>query len=262
DKPTSPILRPQRKPRTPPSRPSWQLCSASTRHYFCNSASSRMRTRSMPIFLCNRSLPKNSNRMHLNQHSVTRQDTKTTITPTLQQPVVVRRTDSRRRTEQTQAEKPEGRENGCRSFCLYRAGVPVACSHGGARYHRDGNSHCPGVGHHRDGLVWGAGSTCIGTRPSRIQHGEVSQPLHAAYLRLCNPGLRGNCSNDHRIARADLYSIPCLRQARLVVLGLAQGLSRIQLLQGGGRGHAEWSVSCSRQLLRSAGPELVGPFID
>ena len=195
------------------------------------------------------------------------------------------------------------------------------------------------------GLVRRAGSTRIGARRGRVQHGEVPQPLHAAYLRLCdgellrqlhprtwlfhqglhrrrhnqscepdwirwfqhhaerdqcgilqdragmlnthdvpvlrhrvlcgaiplspvgrnrvcNRGLRRNCGNDHRIARADLYSIPCLRQARLVVLGMAQGLSRIQLLQGRRRGHAECSVSCSDELLHPTWPERVGPFID
>ena len=231
------------------------------------------------------------------------------------------------------------------SLPVYRSGLPVACRHGGALHYSDGDSHRPGAGHHRDGLVRGAGSTCIGTRRSRIQHGEVSQPLHAAYLRLrdgellrqfhprtwlfpqglhrrrhnqscepnwirwfqhhaerdqcgifqdragtaeyhdvpllrdrvlcgaippspvgrncfCNRGLRRNCGNDHRIARADLYSVPCLRQARLVVLGMAQGLSRIQLLQGRGRSHSECFVSCADQLLPPAWPELVGPFID
>jgi hypothetical protein len=47
--------------------------------------------------------------------------------------------------------------------------------------------------------------------------------------RVCNRGLRRNCGNNHRIARADLYSVPCLRQAGLVVLGMAQGVSWIQL---------------------------------
>ena len=35
----------------------------------------------------------------------------------------------------------------------------------------------------------------------------------------------GAIASDHRLPRADLYSVPCLRQARLVVLGMAQGLS-------------------------------------
>ena len=39
--------------------------------------------------------------------------------------------------------------------------------------------------------------------------------------RFRNSGLWRNCGNDHRIARADLYPISCLRQARLAVLGLA-----------------------------------------
>ena len=80
--------------------------------------------------------------------------------------------------------------------------------------------------------------------------------------RVRNRGLRRNRGNDHRIARADLYSIPCLRQARLVVLGMAQGLSRIQLLQGRRRSHAECSVSCSDELLPPTWPERVGPFND
>ena len=51
-------------------------------------------------------------------------------------------------------------------------------------------------------------------------------------------GLWRNCGNDHRITRADLYPVSCLRQARLAVLGMAQGVSRIQLLQGRRRSHA------------------------
>jgi len=53
---------------------------------------------------------------------------------------------------------------------------------------------------------------------------------HAGRDNLCHPGLRCDCGNNHWIARAYLYPIPCLRQARLAVLGLAQGVSRIQLL--------------------------------
>src|ERR1700685_363126 len=231
------------------------------------------------------------------------------------------------------------------SHPVHRSGLPVACRHSGACHHSDGGAHGPGAGHYRDGLVRSAGSTRICTRRSRVHHGEVSQPIHAAYLRLrdgellrqfhsrtwlfsqglhrrrhdqscesnwirwfhhhaerdqccifqdragtpeyddvpllCDgvlcgaipPGLVGrnrfrnrglwrNCGNDHRIARADLYSIPCLRQTRLVVLGMAQGLSRIQLLQSCGRSHSECFVSCADQLLPPAWSELVGPFID
>jgi len=32
-------------------------------------------------------------------------------------------------------------------------------------------------------------------------------------------GLRRDCGNNHRIARADLYPVSCLRQAGLAVLG-------------------------------------------
>jgi len=58
------------------------------------------------------------------------------------------------------------------SLPVYRSGVPVACSHGGALHHGDGNSHRPGVGHHCDGLVRGAGSTCIGTREAGFSMGR------------------------------------------------------------------------------------------
>src|ERR1700687_91162 len=231
------------------------------------------------------------------------------------------------------------------SLPVYRSGVPVACSHGGALHYRNGDSHRHSVGNHRIGLVRCARSTRIGPRRGRVQHGEVPEPLHAAYLRLCdgellrqfhtrtwlfhqelhrrrhyqscepdwirwfqhhaerdqccifqdragpaeyhdvpllrdrvlcgaipvsavgrncvcNRGLRRKCGNDHRIARADLYSVPCLRQARLVVLGMAQGLSRIQLLQGRRGSHAKCSVSCSDELLRPTWPERVGPLHD
>src|SRR5580692_2323700 len=70
------------------------------------------------------------------------------------------------------------------SLPVYRSGVPVACRHYRTLDHSDGDPHGPGFGHYRDGLVRSAGSTRICTRRSRIQHGEVSQPLHAAYLRL------------------------------------------------------------------------------
>ena len=85
---------------------------------------------------------------------------------------------------------------------------------------------------------------------------------HAGRDRFRNPGLRSDCGNDHRIARADLYPISCLRQTRLAVLGMAQGVSRIQLLQSRRRSHDECSVSCSDQLLHPTWPERVGPFID
>ena len=77
-----------------------------------------------------------------------------------------------------------------------------------------------------------------------------------------DPCLRRNCGNDHRITRADLHPISRLRQARLVVLGMAQGVSRIQLLQGRRRSHDECSVSCSDELLHPTWPERVGPFLD
>jgi len=57
------------------------------------------------------------------------------------------------------------------------------------------------------------------------------------------------------------YSVSCLRQARLVVLGMAQGLSRFSFYKSWPR-HAECSLSCSHQLLHSTGPELVRPFIN
>ena len=80
--------------------------------------------------------------------------------------------------------------------------------------------------------------------------------------RFRNSGLRRNCGNDHRITRADLYPVSCLRQTRLVVLGMAQGVSRIQLLQSRRRSHDECSVSCPDELLHPTWPERVGPFND
>ena len=85
---------------------------------------------------------------------------------------------------------------------------------------------------------------------------------HAGRYHLRNSGLRRNCGNDHRITRADLHPISCRRQTRLVVLGLAQGVSRIQLLQGRRRSHDECSVPCSDELLHPTWPERVGPFLD
>ena len=223
--------------------------------------------------------------------------------------------------------------------------MPVACSHGGTLHYRDGRSHRHSVSDHRVGLVWRARSTRIGTRRAGVQHGEVSEPLHAAHLRLrdgellrhlhprtwlfhqgfyrrrnnkssepdwrrwldfdaerdphgirqdravdieqhdesvlrhrvlCGPipishagryrlrnsGLRRNCRNDHRITRPDLHTIPCRRQTRLVVLGMAQSVSRIQLLQSRRRSHDECSVPCSNELLHPTWPERVGPFLD
>jgi hypothetical protein len=58
----------------------------------------------------------------------------------------------------------------------------------------------------------------------------ISHLLAAISFR--HPGLWSNRGNDHWIARADLHPVSCLRQARLAVLGMAQGVSRIQLLQG------------------------------
>src|SRR5208282_2430455 len=188
-------------------------------------------------------------------------------------------------------------------FRIDRTRVPVACSHGGSLHYRDGGSHRPGISDHHDGLVRRARGAGIGARWARVQHGEVSKPLHAAHIRLCDgellrqfdprtwffhqglyrwwhnkssepdwrrwfhldaerdprgifqdravnieqhdesllcdrvlrgpipvshagrdnlchPGLRCDCGNDHWIARAYLYPIPCLRQARLALLVL------------------------------------------
>src|SRR5579863_2507018 len=48
---------------------------------------------------------------------------------------------------------------------------------------------------------------------------------------------------------ADLHPVPRLRQTRLVVLGMAQGVSRIQLLQSRRRSHHECSGPRSDKLL-------------
>ncbi len=68
------------------------------------------------------------------------------------------------------------------SLSIHRSGVPIACSNGGSLNYRDGSSHRPGIGDHHDGLVRRARGVGIGARWARIQHGEVSEPLHAAHL--------------------------------------------------------------------------------
>ena len=51
--------------------------------------------------------------------------------------------------------------------------------------------------------------------------------------------LRSNRSHDHRPARSGLHPVDGLRQDRLPLLGLAQGLSRFRVLQGRGRRNHE-----------------------
>src|SRR5208283_2865567 len=59
----------------------------------------------------------------------------------------------------------------------------------------------------------------------------------------CHRRIRRSRVNNHRSTRADLYPFSCVRKARLVVLGLAQGLSGIQLLQGDRCRNLEYSLS-------------------
>ena len=61
------------------------------------------------------------------------------------------------------------------------------------------------------------------------------------------------CGSDHRPPRSDLHPVSCLRQAGVAVLGMAQGISRVLLLQGGRRSHPEHSVTCAHELLHPTG---------
>jgi len=79
-----------------------------------------------------------------------------------------------------------GIEYGYGTLRLYRPGLPVARSDSGTFDNRDGHAHRSGAGDDHAGLVRRAGIPCLRAWRSWVQHGEVPEPLHAAYLRLCD----------------------------------------------------------------------------